>query len=115
MKNSFSLFELIIVVFISSIVIISSLSFAKNIQETQIENQELAILKIDLNATKIFLEKHKKNLAGKLKFEQNTLYFKNSILLKEVRSFSLNKTANTITIKINLKDKISQVWNLQND
>ncbi|TLP40889.1 type II secretion system protein [Arcobacter arenosus] len=115
MKKAFSLLELIIVVFISTIVIISSLLFAKNIQETQIKNQELAILKIDLNATKIFLEKHKENISSKLKFENNILYFENSILLKEVKSFSLNKTTNTTTIKINLKDKISLVWDLQND
>jgi len=115
MRKSFSLFELILVVFISSLVIISSLSFAKNIQELQIDNQELAILKIDLNATKIFLEKHKSNLSSNLKFKNNTLYFENSTLLTNVKLFSLNKETDLITIKINLKDKISQVWKIQND
>jgi len=115
MKNGFSLFELIIVVFISSLVIITSLSFAKNIQETQVENQELAISKIDLNATKIFLEKHKSNLSSKLKFENNTLYFENSILLKDVNSFSINSSSNYININITLKDMITQEWEFKND
>ncbi len=115
MKNGFSLFELIIVVFISSLVIITSLSFAKNIQETQIENQELAISKIDLNATKIFLEKHKSNLSSKLKFENNTLYFENNILLKDINSFSINSSSNHININITLKDMITQEWEFKND
>lgn len=115
MKKAFSLFELIIVIFISSIVIISSLAFAKNIQESQIKKHEIAILKIDLNSTKIFLEKHKNDLSSKLKYENETLYFENNILLKDVKSFAINSSSNKIIVKINLNNMISQTWKFKND
>jgi len=113
MKKSFSLLELIVVIFISSIVLIYSFKFAKQLQENQIENQNIAILKIDLNSTKIFLERHISNIDEKLDFRDNTLYFDNKILLINVTSFSITNSSNLKIIDITLNDKINQIWKLK--
>ena len=46
------------------------------------------IKNLDIKTTKIFLQKNSKDINGNLKFNKNTLYFKNSILLHNVSSFS---------------------------
>ncbi len=56
-NKAFSLLELIFVVFISSIVLIYTFKFSKEIYGTSIENEKIAILKIDMNSTKIFIQK----------------------------------------------------------
>jgi len=108
-KNAFSLFELILVLFISSIVLIYSFSFTKELYETQITNEKIAILKIDLNSTKIILQRNLP-LTNKLKYEGTTLYLNNNILLKNVSSFDTKTSSGFIKIDITLEDTIKQTW-----
>lgn len=109
MKNSFSLLEIILTLIISSIVIIYSTLFTKELFFENKINQQLEIQKIDLLSTKVFFEKHL-NEIDDFTFSDNNLYFKNNLLLENVKSFTLNKSANKVTIQINLDDKIIQNW-----
>lgn len=111
MKNSFSLLEIILTLIISSIVIIYSTLYTKELILENKQTQQLEIDKIDFLATKIFIEKNKNNIE-KLSYSNNNLYFENSLLLKDVKEFNLNKTSTNITIYINLKNKIIQTWKI---
>jgi len=110
MKNSFSLFEIVITIFLSSFVIINSMYFTKELFTTQKILLNSEINKIDLLSTRIFLDLHKNELEDKLTFKDNILYFDSEILLLDVSSFSSNKTSGIIKIDIILNDSIKQVW-----
>ena len=112
MKNSFSSLELIASIIISSIVIVYSMLFIKESMFSNTNNQEIEIVKLDLLSTKVFLQKHN-NLESKLKFENKTLYFENSILLKDVYNFEIIKQKKYYEIHINLKNKIKQIWKIK--
>jgi hypothetical protein len=109
MKNSFSLFEIILTLIISSIVIIYSTLFAKNLFFENKINEQIEIQKIDLLSTKIFFEKHL-NQIDEFSFSNQNLYFQNNLLLENVKEFNLIKLANNTTIFINLDNKIVQTW-----
>ena len=109
MKNSFSLLEVILTLIISSIVIIYSTLFAKELFFENRINQQLEIQKIDLISTKIFFEKHL-NQIDEFSFSNENLYFQNNLLLENVKEFNLIKFANNTTIFINLDNKIVQTW-----
>ena len=110
LKNAFSLFELIVVVFISSILLIYTFTFTKELYETQITNENIAILKIDLNSTKIIIEKNLPNSKNSLNYDGQTLFYDGNILLKNVTSFFMQTNSNILTIDITLENKISQTW-----
>ena len=109
MKNSFSTFELILTIIISSIIMIYSLVFIKELFGTNKDIQQTEIYKIDLLATKAFLQKQKE-INKKLKLQDETLFFEENILLEKVKEFNLQKTAKYIQIDINLDNQISQTW-----
>ena len=109
MKNSFSLLEIILTLIISSIVIIYSTLFAKNLFFENKINEQIEIQKIDLLSTKIFFEKHL-NEINEFSFSNENLYFQNNLLLENVKEFNLIKLANNTTIFINLDNKIVQTW-----
>ena len=109
MKNSFSLLEIILTLIISSIVIIYSTLFAKNLFFENKINEQIEIQKIDLLSTKIFFEKHL-NEIDEFSFSNENLYFQNNLLLENVKEFNLIKFANNTTIFINLDNKIVQTW-----
>ena len=109
MKNSFSLLEIILTLIISSIVIIYSTLFAKNLFFENKINEQIEIQKIDLLSTKIFFEKHL-NEIDEFSFSNENLYFQNNLLLENVKEFNLIKLANNTTIFINLDNKIVQTW-----
>ena len=109
-KKAFSLLELIIVLFISSIIITYTFIFTKELYQTQSDNQQIAILKIDLNSTKIIIEKNLSTISSSLKYKDSTLFLKNSILLKNVTAFTKKKSTNDLEINITVEDKISQTW-----
>lgn len=109
-KLSFTLFELILVVLISSIVLIYTFTFQKELYETQILNEKTTILKIDLNSTKIIIEKNLPNIENKLTYDGSTLFYENNILLKNVSSFKMLRNQDILTINITLNNKISQTW-----
>ncbi len=111
MKNSFSLFELLLTLIISSTIIIFSSKYLKEIYLENQNIQNIEISKIDLRSTKIFLEKNIKDL-DKLTFTNNNLYFKNYILLEKVNEFKLIKNSDHIEIFINYDNKITQIWKI---
>lgn len=113
MKNAYSFFELIIVLFISSLLIVFTLKFSNELNLAQEENYKLEIYKLELNSTKIFLQKNVNELKTKLKYTNKTLFFKEQILLKEVSNFSLQNNVNYININIEIANKIDQNWILK--
>lgn len=109
MKNSFSIFELILTLIISSIIIIFSSQYIK---EIFLENQNVQTIekaKIDLRSTKIFIEKNIQNI-DKISFSNGNLYFENSKLLNQIKDFKIVKNSKNIEIHINYDDKIVQTW-----
>ncbi len=108
-KNSFSLFELILVILISSIVVIYSLTFFKKLYSSNNTLQKKEIVKIDLLSTKIFLQKHKNSL-DKLSYKDKTLFYDGAILLEKIKDFKIVKNTQKISIKINFDDKVIQSW-----
>lgn len=109
MKNSFSIFELILTLVISSIIIIFSSQYIK---EIFLENQNVQTIekaKIDLRSTKIFIEKNIQNI-DKISFSNGNLYFENSKLLNQIKDFKIVKNSKNIKIHINYDDKIVQTW-----
>ena len=108
--KAFSLFELILVIFISSLVLISISLITKELIFTQKENEAITMLKLDLNSTKIIIEKNLPQIIDKLKYKDETLYLDGNILLKNVSSFNATKGANYFSIDIVLDEKIKQKW-----
>jgi type II secretory pathway component PulJ len=109
MKNSFTLLEIILTLVISSIIVIYSALFTKELFFENKINQQLELQKINLLSTKIFFEKHLKEIDD-FSFSNENLYFKNSLLLSNIKEFKLNKSSNNVTIFINLDGKIIQNW-----
>ncbi len=108
-KSAFSLFELILVILISSVIIVYSLSFFKNLYSSNKNLQKKEIAKIDLLSTKIFLQKHKKTL-DKLEYKNDTLFYDRAVLLENTKDFTMSNDTQKISIKINLDDIIVQSW-----
>ena len=109
MKNSFTLFEIILTLIISSIVIIYSSFFIKELYTQNQNSLNTQTNKLDLLSTKIFLQKHK-NEMEKLKYENQNLYFDSFLLLENVKEFSINNVNNTTKIYININNSIKQEW-----
>ena len=109
MKSSFSLLELILVTLISSIVIIYSLVFIKELYTNSDTIQKQEIAKIDLLATKAFLDK-KADFYEYIKYEGTTIFYKNSILLEDISNFSMKKEQKLIKIDLKYKDEIFIKW-----
>jgi hypothetical protein len=112
MKNSFSLLEIILTLILSSIVIIYSTLFTKELFFENTNNQNIEISKINILSTKIFFEKHKNQL-DLISYSNENLYFKDSLLLENVKNFSINQNSKTIKININYDDKIVQTWEFE--
>jgi hypothetical protein len=112
MKNSFSVLEIILSILISSIVIINSAYFSKELFQTNKDIQNIEILKLDLLSTKIFLQKNNLNIEKNLRYEGNTLYFKENILLQDVNEFTIQKKINYYNISIKVRDRIKEKWSI---
>ena len=111
MKCSFSLFEVILTVLISSFIIVYSMLYLKESIYENENSRSIEIHKLELLNTKIFLQKQE-DISNKLSYENKILYFEDAILLKKVQKFSLSKNEKYVEIKINLADKISQDWKI---
>lgn len=109
-KKAFSLFELIIVIFLSSIVLIYTFSFAKELFQAQNTNEKIASLKLDLNSAKIIIKKNLPNSKEELSFDGSTLFLDGNILLKNVTKYEKSSSSDILTIDITLEDSISQTW-----
>lgn len=109
MKSSFSLFELILTTLISSILIVYTLVFIKELYSNNDSLQKQEIAKIDLLATKAFLDK-KADFFDEIKYENNTLFYKDSLLLENIVEFKIKKENKIIEIHLNHANKISIKW-----
>ena len=109
MKNSFTLLEIILTLVISSIIVIYSALFTKELFFENKINQQLELQKINLLSTKIFFEKHLTQI-DEFNVSNENLYFQNNLLLENIKEFSLIKIENRINISINLDNKIIQNW-----
>ena len=109
MKNSLSILEMILTLLISSVIIIYSTYFLKELTFENKNLQEIETDKINFLSTKIFIEKHKSEIE-KFIYSNKNLYFDNSLLLSDVEKFISIKEIGKITIEINLKNKIVQTW-----
>ncbi len=110
MKKSFTLFELIIVILISSIVIVLTSKLTTQIYQHQVFSEEKQIEKLDMLSTKLFIEKNIQNALSKLSYKKNTLFFGTNILLEKVTKFSMNNDSNYLYINIELNHSIYQKW-----
>ena len=110
MKNSFTILEIILTIIISSIVIINSVYFSKELFYTNAKIQNIEILKLDLLSSKIFLEKNNIDLEKNLFYKDNKLYFKNKILLENVSIFSILKKSTHYEISLEIEDKAKEIW-----
>lgn len=109
MKNSFTLFELILSITISAFVIIYSLSFSKELLNTNKKAYEIEVKKTNLLSTKVFLQKHKNDIS-KLSYKNSNLYFDDNLLLENIQDFNINIENNIVFIEINLDNTIKQKW-----
>lgn len=110
-KKAFSLLELIIVIFIGSIIVIYSTIYSKELYEAQLNNQRIAVLKIDLTASRIIIEKNLPFSKDLLEYDGQTLFYDGKLLLENVSFFSKKLNFNNILqIDIELDNKIKQVW-----
>lgn len=110
-KKAFSLLELIIVIFIGSIIVVYSTIYSKELYEAQLNNQRIAVLKVDLNASKIIIERNLPLSKDLLKYDAQTLFYDGRLLLENVSFFSKKLNSNNVLqIDIELEKKIKQVW-----
>ena len=110
-KKAFSLLELIIVIFIGSIIVIYSTIYSKELYEAQLNNQRISVLKIDLTASRIIIEKNLPFSKDLLEYDGQTLFYDGKLLLENVSFFSKKLNFNNILqIDIELDNKIKQVW-----
>src|SRR5574344_1407481 len=101
MKNSFSLFELILTLAISTTIIIYSTLLVKDLVILNKTSLSKELAKLELNYTKIFIENNK------------ILYFDNHILLKNVNEFNIYISNEVATINISLENSYKQIWKIR--
>ncbi len=109
-KKSFTLLEILFVIFIGSLFFASTSIFTKNLYETNQENEKTAILKIDLNSTKIIIEKNIQLAKTKLVFKNNSLYLDGNLLLEKVTNCTIKQDTKYLYVNFTLDDTITQSW-----
>ena len=112
MKNSFSLFELILTLAISTTIIIYSTLLVKDLIILNKTSLSKELARLELNSTKIFIEKNKNEL-NKFGLNNKILYFDNHILLKNVNEFNIYISNEVATINISLENSYKQVWKIR--
>lgn len=112
MKNSFSIFELIVVLIISTTIFIYSSFFIKELFLYNNTNLKENLSQIQLSYTKIFLEKNS-HLLNNILYSNSTLYFQNSVLLDNVTEFKISKSSDFAIIQISLENGIFQIWEIK--
>jgi type II secretory pathway component PulJ len=102
MKKSILLLELIISIILISIISLISLNFTFYLYKQNNRNLNLNMAKIDLESTKLFLQKN--NLAM-ISFNQNKLLYNNHLLLDNITKYKLSNENNLTFIDICIKKK----------
>ena len=107
-KKSISLIEVLFALIISAILFISISNLSLDINNNNSNDNDKNILKIELESTRLFLQKKltiDKKLE-KLEYLNNTVYYDNNILVKNVDSYSKLILNDNIILSICLKNKI---------
>jgi hypothetical protein len=114
MKQSITLVEIIFTIVILSVVLLTSSNLILTLNQKNNEEQILLNQKIDFESTRLFLNhKIKDDIhLDKLLFSTNRLFYDNDILLKNVNSYIKTIDANTITIKLCIKNYILSCQNI---
>ncbi|WP_428028568.1 prepilin-type N-terminal cleavage/methylation domain-containing protein [Arcobacter sp.] len=105
-KKSFSLIELIVSIFIISLISIYSIYFYK---EIFFKNEQLFLdekTKLELLNFKLFLQKNKN--FDKLSFSNQKLYYDDALLLKEVNKYEFISKNDYISINLCLQSRVCQ-------
>ncbi|ADG92487.1 conserved hypothetical protein [Arcobacter nitrofigilis DSM 7299] len=105
-KKAFSLIELIVCIFIVSLICIYSIYFYKEIFVKNEQTFQDEKTKLELLNFKLFLEK---NLGfDKLSYKNRNLYYDNSLLLKDVNKYTLTTNSKYASINICLENRVCQ-------
>lgn len=105
-KKSFSLIELIVSLFIISLISIYSIYFYKEIffKNEQLFQDEKT--KLELLNLKLFLEKNSN--FDKLSYSNQNIYYDNALLLKNVNKYTLNTHEKYISLYVCLENRLCQ-------
>ncbi len=109
-KKSFTLLEILFVIFIGSLFFASTSIFTKNLYETNQENEKMAILKLDLNSAKIIIEKNIQLAKTKLTFKNNNLYLDGNLLLEKVTNCTIKQNSQYLYVDFTIDNSITQSW-----
>lgn len=104
-KKALTLFELILSISLFAIVAIGTLSLQTNILKEDIRTRELEILKLEATNTKLYLQKNLQNLEN-LKYEENKLYYKNTLLLENLTNLTKKQDEKFFYIELFLDESI---------
>jgi hypothetical protein len=108
------LFELIVVIVLSSILFLTTSNFLITIYKKDKINFSTNLTKIEFESTKLFLKQllKKQNNLQNINYENNKLYYNLNILQNKVTKFNISKQNNiyTINICIKIRDNICQKW-----
>ncbi len=120
MKNSIALIELIVSIVLLSVLFAGSSNFALKIYQLNEKNYHQALNKIDLESTKLFLQKQVQSgvdISTKLNNitsskTKSTLTYSGKPLLYNITEFKLKKVSKKyfINICINTKANICKKW-----
>jgi type II secretory pathway component PulJ len=109
-KKSFTLLEILFVIFIGSLFFASTSIFTKNLYETNQENEKMAILKLDLNSAKIIIEKNIQLAKTNLTFKNNNLYLDGNLLLEKVTNCTIKQNSQYLYVDFTIDNSITQSW-----
>jgi len=107
-KKSITLIELLFTIVISSVLLVSVANISLDLNSSNKNNYYKNLLKIEFESTRLFLQKqinNDKDLSD-LSYKNNSLYFKNNILLKNLLSYNRYIQDNIIVLDICIKNKI---------
>ena len=108
MRYSFSLLEMIASLAIISVLAISVLNLNLLLYKDNSLKYNTTILKIDLEATRLFLEKKiaTDTQLEKLNLKENSLYYNDNLLLNQVSNYEKNIQNNIVKLNICVKNNI---------
>lgn len=113
-KSASILFEIILSIFLLSIVSVSAILIYKDFFAIQHNEYSKELTNIELLNTKYFLQKNinQANL-HLLNYEKQTLYFEKAILLNNVNTFMYTKKAGYINFSICVQNKRCKTFEIK--
>jgi len=115
MQKAITLLETLFSIVILSIILVSSANLNIILFEQNKQSNELLLSKIDFETTRLLLE-HKIKTDAKLEslnFNNDTIFYKDDILLLNVNKYSKSLSANLIDINICIKRSFEICQNIK--